>query len=125
MESIRYKKEIQDIKEYAIKNNVSEDQVNKVFKECFYLLEVKTSTRITIALKLLKYCSIILLIIISSIVILYNHPKTHNILLRNLQNFIYPGLRILRKFAVPVITTYPSLTGDLIYVNYLKIKKFR
>ena len=112
--SNEYEKEIDDIKEYAIKNNISEDQVNKIIKDCFILLEDKTSRCITFILRILKLSSIVSIMLLISLLILYNHPKTHNILLRNLQNVIYPGLRVFRKAAVPVITLYPSLTGNIL-----------
>ncbi|XP_003425658.1 uncharacterized protein LOC100680523 [Nasonia vitripennis] len=110
MSTNHYKKEIDNIVNYAKKNNISEEQVNKIFNECFYLLETKSSSRLQFILKFIKWLTIISFLLITSGFVLYNHPKTHNILLRNVQNLIYPGLRIFRKFAVPVITVYPSLT---------------
>ncbi|KAK2582305.1 hypothetical protein KPH14_004644 [Odynerus spinipes] len=41
---------------------------------------------------------------------LYNHPSSNTIILRNLQSSIYPGLKILRKIAVPIIDKYPALS---------------
>ncbi|XP_058810896.1 uncharacterized protein LOC131675776 [Phymastichus coffea] len=105
-----YQEEVKKIKNFAIKNNVSEDKVNKIFGQCFKSLEEKPQTRVTTVLKFLKIFVAIFLIVILSSLVLYNHPKTHNVLLRNIQSFIYPGLKIFRKVAVPIITLYPSLT---------------
>lgn len=118
MNTNHYKKEIDNIINYAKKNDISEEQVNKIFNECFHLLETKSSSRLKFILRFIKWLTIISFVLVSSGFVLYNHPKTHNILLRNVQNFIYPGLRIFRKFAVPVITVYPFLTGKFIIFNY-------
>lgn len=121
MSTNHYKKEIENIVTYAKKNNIPEEQVNKIFNECFYLLETKSSSQLKFILKFIKWLIIILFLLVTSGFVLYNHPKTHNILLRNVQNLIYPGLRIFRKFAVPVITVYPSLSGKLITLNFFLI----
>lgn len=111
MDFNEYQEEVQNIKDFANENDISEDEVNKIFAQCFQLLEEKTQTRVTIALKFLKIFGVVLSIGVLCTLVLYNHPKTHNVLLRNVQNFIYPGLKIFRKIAVPVVNVYPLLSG--------------
>lgn len=123
MNSIQYKKRIDNIKEYAVKNGVSSAEAEKIFKDCLGTIKSKTSSKTNI-LKLLKYTVGIFLIIILFTFVLYNHPKTHNVLLRNLQSFIYPGLRAFRKLAIPIITLCPSLTGNL-FQQYKEYKFFK
>lgn len=48
---------------------------------------------------------------IFAMILLTYKTETSNILLRNLQTFIYPGMKIWRKLAIPVITQFPELTG--------------
>lgn len=112
MDFNEYKTKIDNIKNYASDNNIPVEQVEAILEECLCLLDTKVSSRLIKALRVVKLLGIFLLVIVSSVFILYNHPQTHNVLLRNLQNFIYPGLRVFRKIAVPVISAYPSLTGE-------------
>ncbi|XP_014211584.1 uncharacterized protein LOC106641617 [Copidosoma floridanum] len=110
MDSNEYKIEVQSILSYALNNNIPPEQADKIFQECFCLLDIKVHSRIITALKWLKFVGTLFCVIFLSTFILYNHPQTHSLLLRNLQGYIYPGFRIFRKLAVPVISTYPSLT---------------
>ena len=110
MDLNQYKKKIQDLEKYAIKHGIPKNQVEKEFKMCLKTLKATSSVKATIC-QFFKFCSYVCFGILICILILYNHPQTHNVLLRNLQNFIYPGLRIFRKAAIPVISTYPYLSG--------------
>lgn len=60
-----------------------------------------------------------------SILLTYK-TETSNILLRNLQTFIYPGMKFWRKLSIPIITQFPELTGliDPIPFFYLKLNEF-
>lgn len=49
-----------------------------------------------------------------SILLTYK-TETSNILLRNVQTFIYPGMKFWRKLSIPVITQFPELTGFIPY----------
>ncbi|KAJ8675182.1 hypothetical protein QAD02_010968 [Eretmocerus hayati] len=105
-----YETEIQLLRRYASENNISENEINEVFEDCFNVLEVKTNARIRAVFKSVKWVSLILFSLTLVTFVLYNHPQIHNFLLRNVQDLIYPGLRILRKLAVPIITLLPFLT---------------
>lgn len=75
------------------------------------LSETKTSTKINLALKILKSLFLISIVLVSISFVLRNHPTTHNIFLRSLQNYIYPVLKFLRKITIPVVTIFPSMKG--------------
>lgn len=57
---------------------------------------------------------ILIFTIFLSIILTYK-TETTNILLRNAQTFIYPGMKFWRKLAIPVITQFPELTGEICY----------
>lgn len=117
MDVSRYKKGVKEIKDFAASHDISEDEVDKIFQECFQLLETRTSTKIQLLFKIFKIILVILIFSFTSLLVLYNHPLTHSIFLRNLQEYIYPGLRMFRKLAVPIISAYPSMTGTFLVGN--------
>ena len=117
-----YRKYVTEIQQYAVENGISAAEMNKIFEQCFRKLDLKLASKALVIKKpfrIFKYIlSTIFGIFVCSIV-LYNHPATHTFILRNMQNFIYPGLKVFRKFAVPIVNLYPSLTGILNY-DYLR-----
>lgn len=61
---------------------------------------------------------ILIFTIFISILLTYK-TETSNILLRNLQTFIYPGMKIWRKLSIPIITQFPELTGLIQFFSLL------
>ncbi|KAF5282210.1 hypothetical protein FQR65_LT02907, partial [Abscondita terminalis] len=53
---------------------------------------------------------ITLLISVTLYVLLNVHQPTSSIVLRNVQGLIYPGLKLVRFLAVPILKLFPSLT---------------
>lgn len=51
-------------------------------------------------------------------IIVYNIKTIHS----NLQEYIYPGLQVLRRLSIPFISLFPSLTGN--EMNPLFIQNF-
>ncbi|KAF7991494.1 hypothetical protein HCN44_008806 [Aphidius gifuensis] len=107
-----YQYQISLIRKYAKEINISEDETTQIFKNCFTKItnEKKPLKKLFIIFKIIKICFIIFLSLLSVGIILYNHPTIHNMVLRHLQNFIYPGFKLLRELSVPIIIKYPSLT---------------
>ncbi|KFB43936.1 hypothetical protein ZHAS_00011762 [Anopheles sinensis] len=56
-----------------------------------------------------KIINFIFLLMTLFIVFSYKH-EVSTVVLRNIQSFIYPGMRFWRKATVPIIASYPSLT---------------
>ncbi|PBC25594.1 hypothetical protein APICC_07310 [Apis cerana cerana] len=80
-----YKKELEKIYQCAHENGITETEINRILQNSFYILEKKN--------KKINF-----------------HIVIKIMLLRNLQNSIYPGLKLLRKIAIPIIQHYPSLS---------------
>lgn len=106
-----YKERVQLIKEYALEHNVSEAQTSEIFRACFQHLETKYSKKPNKLLKLLLQLFCLLLATSFVLLTLCNQKWLNDILVRLLQDSIYPGLYVLRKVAVPVVSLYPSLSG--------------
>ncbi|XP_062534109.1 uncharacterized protein LOC134203246 [Armigeres subalbatus] len=56
-----------------------------------------------------KIINFIFVLLTLFIVFSYKH-EVSTVVLRNIQSFIYPGMRVWRKVTVPIIANYPSLT---------------
>ncbi|XP_044729542.1 uncharacterized protein LOC123292893 [Chrysoperla carnea] len=90
---------------------LSEEEIDNIFTECFNELRRNECNDFThVLIKIFK--SICYIIFISFVIytILYHHQPTLSLVMRNVQGFIYPGLKILRLLSVPIISAYPSLS---------------
>ncbi|KOB72945.1 Uncharacterized protein OBRU01_11604 [Operophtera brumata] len=63
-----------------------------------------------------KYCTYLALSL-AILLIAANYKVLYSSIACNLQDYIYPGLRLLRKFSIPIISLFPSLTGKQITKN--------
>ncbi|XP_044747837.1 uncharacterized protein LOC123309057 [Coccinella septempunctata] len=113
----QYKKDVMNLVECAKEINSRNDQ-EKIFAECFYSLnknEQFSPSRNSLTTSLLRRILnlyVLLFILAISIYILLNvHQPTSSLVLRNVQGFIYPGLKFLRILSVPIIKKLPLLTG--------------
>lgn len=110
----QYKKDVEDIRKEAEELNLSTSEIDELFEECFKELKIKHSKKATFRKTcafLSKLFIFILLLIFVAYVLLNVHQPTSSIVLRNVQGLIYPGLKILRFLAVPVLKQFPSLTS--------------
>lgn len=105
-----YKKELEKIYQCARENDITETEINRILQNSFYILEKKNKK---INFHVIKSMVIILCIIVICF-IFFDKKILAIVLLRNLQNSIYPGLKLLRQIAIPIIQHYPSLSGMLI-----------
>lgn len=97
------------LKKQCCDAGMSEAEFKKIYYEALEELEKEkneTPRRSSNNIKL-KFAFLTLVLALSTIV-LYNF----NIILSNMQEFIYPGLYTLRKLAIPFISLFPSLTGE-------------
>lgn len=117
-----YRRYVNEIKQYAAENGMSATETNKIFERCFRTLDLKFTTKTLVIKKpfrIFKHLFTAIFALFLCTLVLYNHPTTHTFVLRNLQNFIYPGLKVFRKFAVPIVKRYPSLTGTRLSTYFL------
>lgn len=111
-----YRQYVDDLRAYARDHGITEDETDKIFEECFRELEKQSVNKCHWLFKIIKITFGVVLCVIICAICLYNHPSTHNFCLRNIQDFIYPGMWIVRKLAVPIITRFPALTGNCNYI---------
>lgn len=123
----KYQDSIEKVRLAGLKSNLSEREVNNAMEQCMGSLLVKENelklkrktskwflSSIRQVICVLKKIGVALLFFLVSIMILYGllqHKPIQYFIQSNLQDFIYPGMKILRKLVLPVISLYPSLTS--------------
>ncbi|KAI4462530.1 bombesin receptor-activated protein c6orf89 [Holotrichia oblita] len=96
----KYANEIGKLRKRAKKLNLSDAEVNKLFKQCFDV--IKNNTKVSnsnykaqkILVTFLKGLLILLGVLIIFYVLLNVHQPTASIVLRNVQSLIYPGFSL-------------------------------
>ncbi|XP_076298979.1 uncharacterized protein LOC143218008 isoform X1 [Lasioglossum baleicum] len=102
-----YKTKLEEIRQKARENDIPEIEIDKMLENSFRILEMRKTQRGTFCCS--KITIIILLIVIACL-IFFDRRFISVMIMRNLQNSIYPGLNLLRKIAVPIVQHYPSLS---------------
>ncbi|XP_034246500.1 uncharacterized protein LOC117648228 [Thrips palmi] len=121
----RYQESIKKIRRFGLNSNLSEREVNNAMDQCLRSLldkenESKSKTRkyglfsiIQLGTTVLKKLAFVSLVCLVTGLVLYGllqHKPIQYFIQSNLQDFIYPGMKILRKLSLPLISLCPSLT---------------
>ncbi|KAK9304316.1 hypothetical protein QLX08_004302 [Tetragonisca angustula] len=115
-----YKEQLQKIRHYARENGITENEIDKALQNSFRVLE-KKEKKVNLCF-IVKSMFVILFIIIVCF-ISFDKKFLIVMLMRNLQNSIYPGLKLIRKIAIPVIQHYPSLSENFSDVHMKDIQE--
>lgn len=102
-----YATKLEEIRQYARENDISESEIDRALQNSFRIVQKKRKRCRT-------YCMRIMILILFMITICFvslDRRFLTAIIMRNLQNSIYPGLKLLRKVAIPIIQHYPSMSG--------------
>ncbi|KAK5643455.1 hypothetical protein RI129_007300 [Pyrocoelia pectoralis] len=119
---IKYRNDITALITRARELKLSDTETDKVFEECFDELSKKYPINKPEIIIKQRSCSsffsfaakvtlFVLFLFLIPYILLNVHQPTSSVVLRNVQGLIYPGLKILRFFAVPIVKSYPSLTN--------------
>ncbi|XP_075212572.1 uncharacterized protein LOC142319315 isoform X2 [Lycorma delicatula] len=111
-----YKREVETLKNLGRSWNMSEKEIDKVIEDSIDFFKNQKQKSGTVYLNL--FClqsmwrvllsSLFLVLVLSSLIIY--KKSVQNIIERNVQEIIYPGMKLFRKLMLPVIKTFPSLT---------------
>lgn len=111
-----YIEDIEYLRKCAKDLKLSDKEIDQVFHSCFKIIKKRANISNNAKYpkqKILKWLLGIIIftvIIVIIYVILNVHRPTSSIILRNVQSFIYPGLKFIRFLSVPIIKKVPSLT---------------
>lgn len=108
---------------------LSEEQIHRVIQDSFQFLETEgicdhadrptcnTPTPSARRVRLMSCILCVLLVVSASFLqrsSLFGYRKTiNNYIERNVQEMIYPSMKLFRKLLLPVVNQFPSLTGKL------------
>lgn len=122
-----YAEEVSKLRSLGRELELSEEQINQVIEESFHFLETEGNLdRIihhppTRSMRRMWLVRIICIMVIVSATICHRtifvgYRKTiNNYIERNVQELIYPGMKVFRKIMLPVVNQFPSLTGKAIF----------
>lgn len=117
---IKYEKDVKELRNRAKSYNLTENEVNEIFKSCFEELRNEISSNCCVrrrkaqnlCFRIFRTSLGLLVLLVVFYVVLNVHQPTTSIVLRNVQGLIYPSLRIVRYLSVPIIARFPALTGQ-------------
>lgn len=107
-----YSNSVKRLKKQWLEAGMSEEDFKKLYLETLQSAEKPQSTQELRYSRLKRYALLVLTVILS-IVLILNYKTLYSCAACNLQDCIYPGLKLLRKFAIPFISLFPSITGKL------------
>jgi hypothetical protein len=112
--------------------DLTEDQINQIIEESFHFLETEGSydhvdrpvcrpPNHSHRRLWLMSCFICFLLVMSAGLLqrssLFGYRKAiNNYIERNVQEMIYPGMKLFRKIMLPVVNQFPSLTGKMFWL---------
>ncbi|XP_059061940.1 uncharacterized protein LOC131854795 [Achroia grisella] len=104
-----YSNSIQSLKRQCIERGMSEEEFKNLYYHSLNSIEIQNNSLIRNRSRLAKK-HILLLAVLIIICFVYNYKFLYSCLVCNLQEYIYPGLRLLRRISIPFISLFPSLT---------------
>lgn len=131
---LEYKENVEKVRKRAKARDLNDKQINEIFENCFKHLKNKASSS-NVCVHKSKAQNVFIWIFKAFLcftgflfvfyIILNVHQPTTSIVLRNVQGLIYPGLKLIRYFSVPIIKRFPQLTGlfsfFFMYKDYLNV----
>lgn len=127
-----YRENVNKLRETAKSIQMTDDEINELFEDCLHNLKnygnVNNNPKRNLASRIIflfKLTFIFTIIFVLVFILLNHHQPTLSLVLRNVQGFIYPSLKLLRLFAMPIIKVFPTLSGNfkqiIIYYYYYNI----
>lgn len=112
-----YSNTIKRLKSEGVQSGLSEEEFKQIYHESLQELQQNLPLRPHRTSIIRKYKYIIIATILATLII-WNFKSVYSMVVCNLQEYIYPGLRLLRKLSLPFISLFPSLSGELCINSY-------
>lgn len=113
-----YSNSIKKLKLESQQCGITDEEFKEMYLDCLQDLQTKKTPKQSSKFNVFFYIKIIISITIA-ITLIYNVKNIYSCVICSLQEYIYPGLRLLRYFSIPFISLFPSLTGKFKMVKYL------
>lgn len=111
-----YANSIKNLKKQCGDAGMSEEEFKRMYFRSLKTLENTGRPEVTTPCRFVIKFGFLLVAIILGVYIVLNHNTIYSSIVCNLQEYIYPGLKLLRKISIPLISLFPSLTGN--YNNF-------
>jgi quinol-cytochrome oxidoreductase complex cytochrome b subunit len=123
-----YEHEVQKLRRLGKELRLKDIDIDEIIHHSFHLLQeqhmtenVKKSYNEKIQTKsvhpyysfqlIIKIIIIVLLTLTVSCLVISYHKPTYNLVVRNVQELIYPIMKCLRRITLPIVKALPSVTG--------------
>lgn len=107
-----YSESIRRLKRQCLEAGMTEDEFRKIYFESLNSLDARGSPETQSRSRFRVKYRVLVVGVIIFLCAAYNSKYLYSILMCNLQEYIYPGLRLLRRISIPLISLFPSLTGE-------------
>lgn len=114
----KYQQNLDVLRRYALQLNLKEEQFDKLVSDDINRMVMpkrSVSWRLRHIANILqshRKIVITVLLLLSLFALLFFKRPVSTILLRNIQVYIYPVMKLWRKITAPVLLFFPSLTGE-------------
>ncbi|XP_075972240.1 uncharacterized protein LOC142974031 [Anticarsia gemmatalis] len=105
-----YSDSIKNLKKQCLDAGMSEDEFKRMYFQSLKTLETSGHVESNRPRYFIAKCIYILTGILVGIYIFYNYKIIYSTIMCNVQEYIYPGLKLLRRISIPFISLFPSLT---------------
>lgn len=122
-----YKREVARLRDLGKSWNLTDEQIDKVIEKSFKVVENECSkeTKLFNLRGTRQFWMIFTLVLICGIMIFQTssfsviRKNVNNYIERNVQEIIYPGMKLFRKLMLPIIIIFPSLTGNITHLYFM------
>ncbi|KAK7870527.1 hypothetical protein R5R35_002927 [Gryllus longicercus] len=121
-----YKHEVDSLRKLGLEWNLTEEVIDKIIEDSFCHFtgakrcERKSSSAVqnlqhhkrkcSVCIIMLELLCVFLMLSLCICLLLSFHKPSYNFAVRNVQELIYPSMKLLRWMALPFVRTFPSIT---------------
>lgn len=106
-----YSESIRRLKRQCLEAGMSDEEFRKLYFESLKSLEARDSPESQSHLRFRAKYQIVVVGVLILLCAAYNSKYMYSTMMCSMQEYIYPGLRLLRRISIPLISLFPSLTG--------------
>ncbi|KAH9641896.1 hypothetical protein HF086_011646 [Spodoptera exigua] len=104
-----YSNSIKHLKKECIDAGMTEEEFKRMYLSSLETLDDEERPN-NVPRRVITKFRVSLVMLFITLYIVYDYKSTYSSIVCNLQEFIYPGLKLLRKITIPFISLFPSLS---------------
>lgn len=114
-----YSNSIKNIKKECKDAGMSEEEFKRMYFQSLKTLRSSGDNGASYRRYFITKYIILFVGIMIGFYVMYNYKTIHSTLMCNIQEYIYPGLKLLRRMSIPFISLFPSLTGEFPFIGLM------